>query len=109
MISYCKPAGSNITAATVAAIASKASTPAGMTAVAAAQWSASNSSSGRQPPAAAPNPESSFTSEDIPRLAEYSASLYAKSAEEHASYLQYVFFLFLFLLFSRQLIRILRN
>ena len=52
-----------------------------MTAVAAAQWSANNA------PQTASS-EVNFTAEEIPRLAEYSASLYAKTPEEHASYLQ---------------------
>lgn len=89
MVSYCKLAGSNATAATVAAIAAKTSTPFGASAVAAAQWSSTNSNTPAPPPRAAPPPsETQFSAEDIPRLAEYSASLYAKTADEHTSYLQ---------------------
>lgn len=87
MVSYCKLASSKTTAATVAAIAAKASTPAAMTAVAAAQWSVSNANNGSA--AASTSKEVNFTVEEIPRLAEYSASMYAKTPEEHASYLQY--------------------
>ncbi len=88
MISYCKVANSNATTATVATATSKASTPAGMTAVAAAQWSVSNTAHMPPSTASGPNQESNFSKEDIPRMAEYSASLYAKTAEEQASYLQ---------------------
>jgi hypothetical protein len=63
--------------------------PAGMTAVAAAQWSVSNANN--VPQATASGIENTFTASEIPRLAEYSASLYAKTPEEHASYLQYIF------------------
>lgn len=86
MVSYCKQANSLTPAASVSASSSNMSTPAGMTAVAAAQWSVSNASNG--PQAATSSGEVNFTAEEIPRLAEYSASLYAKNAEEHASYLQ---------------------
>lgn len=94
MVSYCKIASSNATATTVAAIAAaKPSTPAGIAAVAAAQWSVSNSTKGQPPRTGAPSgpSEANFTKEDIPRLAEYSASLYAKTPEEHASHIQYDF------------------
>ncbi len=86
MISYCKQANPSMPTASVAASAANMSTPAGMTAVAAAQWSVSNASNG--PQATATGGEVNFTAEEIPRLAEYSASLYAKTTEEHASYLQ---------------------
>lgn len=72
----------------MAAIAAHASSPAGATAVAAAQWSVTNAHNA--PQAAGTSSEVSFTAEEIPRLAEYSASMYAKSPEEHASYLAYV-------------------
>lgn len=86
MISYCKQANSSMPAASVSSTASNSTTPAGMTAVAAAQWSVSNASNRAQ--AASSSGEVNFTADEIPRLAEYSASLYAKTAEEHASYLQ---------------------
>lgn len=85
MVSYCKQVNAAMTPATMASAASKSSTPSGMAAVAAAQWSVSNATNnGTQAPVA----EASFTKEEIPRMAEYSASLYAKTPEEHASYLQ---------------------
>lgn len=89
MISYCKQANLSMPSSTTSAT-SNSTTPAGMTAVAAAQWSVSNSSNG--PQATTSSGEVNFTAEEIPRLAEYSASLYAKTAEEHASYLQYTYF-----------------
>jgi len=46
LVSYCKLASSALTAATVAALSVKTSTPVAVTAVAAAQWSVSSSSSG---------------------------------------------------------------
>lgn len=96
LLSYCRLGSTATAAATaslVAAIAANTTTP-GTTAVAAAQWSVSNannrgllaSSAQAVAPAAA---EVSYTSEEIPRLAEYSASMYAKTPEEHNSYLQY--------------------
>ena len=87
-MSYCKLATSATTAATVAAIA-KAGTPAAVTAVAAAQWSVSNAAQPQQNAPAAVVEVPNFTREEIPRLAEYSASMYAKTPEEHAHYLQY--------------------
>ena len=70
----------------VTSAASNSTMPAGMTAVAAAQWSVSNTNNG--PQAAAASGEANFSADEIPRLAVYSASLYAKTPEEHASYLQ---------------------
>lgn len=72
----------------MATVGVNASTPVGATAVAAAQWSVSNAH--KTPQAAGTSGEVNFTADEIPRLAEYSASLYAKSPEEHASYLQYL-------------------
>ena len=98
LLSYCRLGSSAAAAATaslVAAIAANTTTP-GTTAVAAAQWSVSNANTGSAsssqvtaPAAAAVAAEVNYTSEEIPRLAEYSASMYAKTPEEHASYLQY--------------------
>jgi len=95
LVSYCKLASSALTAATVAALSVKTSTPAAITAVAAAQWSVSTNSSGSgastkvAQAAAGGGAEVNFSQEEIPRMAEYSASLYAKTPEEHAYYLQY--------------------
>ncbi|XP_046463939.1 RNA-binding protein 5-like [Daphnia pulex] len=86
MVSYCKQGNSSMPVASVSATANSLA-PAGMTAVAAAQWSVSNANNG--PQATVSGNENNFTASEIPRLAEYSASLYAKTPEEHASYLQY--------------------
>ena len=122
LVSYCKLASSALTAATVAALSVKTSTPAAATAVAAAQWSVSSgSNSTKVVQAASGNGSGSiiqiilhtrkivfnssckllklifeaggavdvhFSQEEIPRMAEYSASIYAKTPEEHAYYLQ---------------------
>merc|ERR1712071_139434 len=68
LVSYCKLASSALTAATVASLTVKTSTPAAITAVAAAQWSvnSSSSNSGRVPQAASGNNEVNFSREEIP-------------------------------------------
>lgn len=88
MVSYCKPQNA-MTPAAMATTAAKSSTSgSGMAAVAAAQWSVSNAANnGSQAPV-----DVNFTKEEIPRMAEYSASMYAKTPEEHASYLQLTYF-----------------
>jgi hypothetical protein len=77
-------ATSATTAATVAAIA-KAGTPAGVP----AQWSVSNANQPQQNAPGAGTKVPNFTREEILRLAEYSASMDAKTPEEHAHYHQY--------------------
>lgn len=67
-VSYCK----NI--AVCATVASAAATNAGNAAIAAAQWSHQK------------NEVSHYTLNDVPRLAEYSASVYAKTSAEREAY-----------------------
>lgn len=88
MVSYCKQGNTSLPVASVSN-ATNSLAPAGVTAVAAAQWSVSNANSSSQAATLSSNGEVNFTASEIPRLAEYSASLYAKTAEEHASYLKY--------------------
>nr|SVE82217.1 EOG090X0FA0 [Daphnia magna] len=87
MVSYCKQGNTSLPVASVSN-ATNSLAPAGVTAVAAAQWSVSNANSSSQAATLSSNGEVNFTASEIPRLAEYSASLYAKTAEEHASYLK---------------------
>lgn len=92
LVSYCKQGNASLPNAS-ASNAGNSLAPAGVTAVAAAQWSVSNANNSlQQATAPGSNSEANFTASEIPRLAEYSAALYAKTAEEHASYLQYLFF-----------------
>ena len=101
MVSYCKQGNSSMPVSSVSTSANSLA-PAGMTAVAAAQWSVSNASSG--PQATVSGSENNFNASEIPRLAEYSASLYAKTPEEHASYLQYVYNSYDFLIKKKEYI-----